>query len=321
MYRRLSPARIIETTRTLLARIGERFPESGLLRVAEEVLAVGQESTRCMSWLARPLWYVRVLVLVAAVLMLLVAAGAFLPLDRRAALSTSVADFLQGMDAAVNQLVLMGVALFFLLTWETRLKRRRALEAMRVLRSLAHIVDMHQLTKDPEHILRRGRPTKAGRIHSMTRFELARYLTYCSELLAIISKLAALTVQEFNEPVTLDAVDDMQDLCNGLGQKIWQKIMILDAIEPRRPEYEPRQDAPPTREDGDGELAPVNAGVRGPLFAIEPRRAKTSGAISAFLPRPSDPRFRGPSRSPAPDRAPRPPRERLGPGRASDSAR
>ena len=234
MYRRLSPARIIETTRTLLARIGERFPESGLLRVAEEVLAVGQESTRCMSWLARPLWYVRVLVLVAAVLMLLVAAGAFLPLDRRAALSTSVADFLQGMDAAVNQLVLMGVALFFLLTWETRLKRRRALEAMRVLRSLAHIVDMHQLTKDPEHILRRGRPTKAGRIHSMTRFELARYLTYCSELLAIISKLAALTVQEFNEPVTLDAVDDMQDLCNGLGQKIWQKIMILDAIEPRR---------------------------------------------------------------------------------------
>jgi len=234
MYRRLDPARIIETARTLRARIGERFPEAGLLKVAEEVLTVSQESTSCMRWLARPLWYVRVLVVVAFVFVLLVAAGAFLPLDRRVALSTSVADFLQGLDAAVNQIVLIGVALFFLTTWETRLKRRRALEAIRVLRSLAHIVDMHQLTKDPEQILRRGRPTKAGRIHSMTRFELARYLTYCSELLAILSKLAALTVQEFNEPVTLDAVDDVQDLCNGLGQKIWQKIVILDTAERRR---------------------------------------------------------------------------------------
>jgi len=234
MYRRLDPGRIVQTTRTLCARIGERFPESGLLRVAEEVLTVSQESARCMRWLARPLWYVRLLVLVAAVLMLLVAAGAFLPLDRHVALSTSVADFLQGLDAAVNQIIVLGVGLFFLLTWETRLKRRQALEAIRVLRSLAHVVDMHQLTKDPEHILRRGRPTKSSPAHSMTRFELTRYLTYCGELLAIISKLAALTVQEFQEPATLDAVDDVQDLCTGLAQKIWQKIMILDTVEPRR---------------------------------------------------------------------------------------
>src|SRR5262245_17025531 len=234
MYRRLDPERIIQTTHTLCERIGERFPDSGLRRVAEEVLTVSRETVQCMQWLARPLWYVRILVVVAAVLMLLVAAGVFLPLDRRAALSTSVSDFLQGLDAAVNEMILIGVGLFFLLTWETRLKRRRALEAIRVLRSLAHIVDMHQLTKDPEYVLRRGRPTKAARTHSMTRFELARYLRYCSEHLAIISKLAALTVQEFNEPATLDAVDDVQDLCNGLAQKIWQKIMILDTVEPRR---------------------------------------------------------------------------------------
>ena len=45
-----------------------------------------------------------------------------------------------------------GIAAFFFLTLETRLKRQRALKAIRELRSLAHIIDMHQLTKDPERI-------------------------------------------------------------------------------------------------------------------------------------------------------------------------
>ena len=52
--------------------------------------------------------------------------------------------------------MLVGAGVFFLMTLETRVKRRRALEAIRELRAIAHIVDMHQLTKDPEWILTPG---------------------------------------------------------------------------------------------------------------------------------------------------------------------
>jgi hypothetical protein len=63
----------------------------------------------------------------------------------------------------------------------------------------------------------------------MTPFELNRYLDYCSESLALISKIAALYVQDFQDPVLLDAVDDVEDLTAGFSRKIWQKITILES--------------------------------------------------------------------------------------------
>ena len=64
----------------------------------------------------------------------------------------------------------------------------------------------------------------------MTPFELSRYLDYSSEMLSLLSKTAALYVQHFNDPVTLSAVNDVEELTTGLSRKIWQKIMILDRI-------------------------------------------------------------------------------------------
>ena len=64
----------------------------------------------------------------------------------------------------------------------------------------------------------------------MTPFELNRYLDYCSESLALISKIAALYVQGFQDPVLLDAVDDVEDLTAGFSRKIWQKLTILEGF-------------------------------------------------------------------------------------------
>jgi len=64
----------------------------------------------------------------------------------------------------------------------------------------------------------------------MTPFELNRYLDYCSDALALISKIAALYVQGFQDPVLLDAVDDVEDLTAGFSRKIWQKITILENL-------------------------------------------------------------------------------------------
>ena len=62
----------------------------------------------------------------------------------------------------------------------------------------------------------------------MSAPELGRYLDYCSELLSVTSKLAALLVQYFNDEVLLGAVNEIETLTTGLSGKIWQKIRLLD---------------------------------------------------------------------------------------------
>jgi hypothetical protein len=54
-----------------------------------------------------------------------------------------------------------------------------------------------------------------------------RYLDYCSELLSLTSKVAALYVQHLNDAVVLAAVNDIESLAASLSHKIWQKIMII----------------------------------------------------------------------------------------------
>jgi hypothetical protein len=201
--------------------------------VIAELTAVAEEGAAVSQWLAKPHLPIRILawmgiVFIAGVLCTGVIT-AFVSFGGSPAFS-SLADLLQGLDAAINEVVLTGVAIFFLSTLETRLKRARALKAIHVLRSLAHIIDMHQLTKDPERIARPelGTDTVSSPEREMTSFELTRYLDYCSEALSVLSKLAALYVQQFDDPVTLSAVNDVEDLTTGLSRKIWQKIMMLD---------------------------------------------------------------------------------------------
>jgi len=63
----------------------------------------------------------------------------------------------------------------------------------------------------------------------MTALQLGRYLDYCSELLSVSSKLSALLVQYFDDPVLLGAVDGIETLATSLSGKIWQKIQLLDS--------------------------------------------------------------------------------------------
>ena len=98
---------------------------------------------------------------------------------------------------------IIGAAILFFVSWENRIKRSRALKAIHELRAMAHIIDMHQLTKQPESCFAQRAPAAK---RTLTPFELNRYLDYCSETLALISKIAALYVQDFDDPVTLSAV-------------------------------------------------------------------------------------------------------------------
>jgi hypothetical protein len=229
VYRRLDPSRIADTARRLERRIAERFPDSGLSRVAGELVTVCQRAWDDQDWFRRPHLGLRIGVGLCIVLLLVVVAATLMVLLPRPA-GSSVAELLQLIEAAVNDLVFIGIAIYFLATLEIRRKRRRALKAIHELRSMAHIIDMHQLTKDPERLMNPGlgpdTPSSPERV--MSAFQLSRYLDYSSEMLSLLSKSAALYVQDFDDPVTLSAVNEVETLTAGLSRKIWQKIMILD---------------------------------------------------------------------------------------------
>jgi hypothetical protein len=230
-YRSLDVDRIVTTLERLQRRICERFPNSGLSHVAEELVWIAGESRVRITRARRPLWRFRILGLaaIASIGTLAFAAGAFSL--RVSPHLGSLADVIQATNAAINDIILLAIAVFFLLNLEGRVKRRDALRALHELRSIAHVVDMHQLTKDPEQFLSpRSMATASSPPRTMTRFQLARYLDYCSELLSVTSKLAALHAQYLNDPVVLSAVNDVESLAGALSATIWQKTMILDAV-------------------------------------------------------------------------------------------
>ena len=229
-YRELDADRIVQTLELLARRIEERFPGSSLSGVSRDLLAFGREIEGRLQKLVRPNWPIRVLAFLAALLVLALVAIAVATI-RVSPHVQGISDLAQGIESAINDVVFLGLGLFFLLTLEARLKRRVALETLHELRSIAHIVDMHQLTKDPEQVLNpaMGR-TESSPPRVMSRFELARYLDYCSELLSLVGKLASLHAQYLPDTVVLDTVNDIEELSTGLSRKIWQKIVILDTV-------------------------------------------------------------------------------------------
>jgi hypothetical protein len=223
----LNPEQIIATVRTLRTRIHERFPGSGLERLSADLLRIAEATGEQLVWVARPHLPLRVGGWLAIVLLAGALVSLVLRIDMRAGGLTLV-ELLQTTESAINDVILLGAAVYFLASAEARVKRRRALRFIRDLRAVAHIVDMHQLTKDPGTLVNVGSDTPSSPRRTLTRYELSRYLDYCSEMLALNSKLAALYAQNFDDPVVLAAVDEVETLTTGLSAKVWQKIVLLN---------------------------------------------------------------------------------------------
>lgn len=222
---------IMKTIERLELRIAERFPESGLLGVCQEFKGVAARSEELARKLEAPIWPVRLAAVLASVLLLGLVSWAIGQLIRNFQFDASgIFHLLQTTESAINELIFLGLALFFLVNLEARLKRRSALRALHRLRSIAHVVDMHQLTKDPAFLLSRNKiaETQHSPQRNLSRHQLMRYLDYCSELLALNAKVAALFAQNTDDREILISVNDLEQLVQGLSAKIWQKIMILD---------------------------------------------------------------------------------------------
>ena len=227
-YRTLDPARIIETAERLEARIADRFPESSLRGVSAELVALARDISAEAERLKAPIWWVRLVIgavfLSGAAIFLFV--GTVLPIERISG-GENIVESVQGIEASLNTVILAGIGLLALIRTEERIKRKQVFKQLHGLRSLIHVIDMHQLTKDPAALSANFRPTEHSPPRMTNADDLARYLDYSSEMLSITGKLAALFAQAVNDKVVIEAVNDVEGLGSNLSRKIWQKIMMI----------------------------------------------------------------------------------------------
>lgn len=224
-YSALSADSILTTLTRLGDRVRERFPDRGLTGVCAELQLIAQLHVTRVAEVSRPHLLLRGLVALVLVAGLFVA-GVGVEQKVRQLMNNPDAIGFEGIEAIANILILMGAAIWFLLNLEARIKRTQALSALHELRSIAHVIDMHQLTKDPASLLGAGR-TASSPERDLSPTDLMRYLDYCTELLSLIGKLAALYMQSVRDEVVIHTVNEIEGLTTNLSNKIWQKIMII----------------------------------------------------------------------------------------------
>ncbi|MEM6470616.1 MAG: hypothetical protein AAF802_13750 [Planctomycetota bacterium] len=224
---------IIETVDRLSRRIEDRFPGAGLSELCQKLQVVAKQSAIRAQGIGRRVTWIRACGYLLAGLVITLLIGTIWYVTHTVRWKDEAVgwvDLIATFDAATSGLIVLGATLYFLISLEIRIKRKRALSAIHELRSIAHVVDMHQLTKDPERVLKRYSQTTHSPSATMTAFELNRYLDYCTEMLSLIGKIAALYVERFDDPVAVAAVSEVEQLTTSLSRKIWQKIILLGQL-------------------------------------------------------------------------------------------
>lgn len=225
-FQTLDDRAIIKQLEALRNRVAERFPTRGLTHTVTHLVDIARPAAREATSLKKTNWGLRILSIlaIAAGIAGLIQLVSFYELTIGGALNLT--EFTQALEAALNIILLSGLFIIFFVTLENRYKRIKALNGLYRLRAIAHVIDMHQLTKDPGWVAGQAR-TPSSPLRDLTDEQLLRYLDYCSEMLSMTGKLAALYAQYFPDSTVVSAVNDVEQLTTNLSRKIWQKIVLL----------------------------------------------------------------------------------------------
>lgn len=223
-YREINPTKLIDSVGKMADRVEEQFPSSGLSAVANEVAAVAEGTVARVAEIKKPRIGLRIGV---GIMVLLVLSG---PLLFSFLLSfseevTNLGDFLEATDAGLHMLLVLAGGIYFLVGMENRMRRNQALDAIAEFRSLTHLVDLHQINKNPG--LDSLKPPENDKRTVRSDEALASYLDFSGDLLSIVGKLAAYYAQNLSDRVVLDAVNEIETLTCSLSNKLWLKILVL----------------------------------------------------------------------------------------------
>jgi hypothetical protein len=225
----LAAGHVGTTVAHLERRIFARFGERGLTKAARDlgqlVALVETQADQSRDRLRRTTLAARAvsITIVAATLVALAFSLRSVVIDGLA----RTADWVPFVESVINDLVFAAIAVVFLWAFPERLERRTLLRLLHRLRSLAHVIDMHQLSKDPEQLSPAYVPTAQSVVHGLDAEQLYHYLTYCSEMLSLTAKTSALCGEYSTDGVVLETISYIETLTTELSNKIWQKISLL----------------------------------------------------------------------------------------------
>lgn len=227
-YSELQPEKIESTARELAVRVAERFPDNGISRVSGALAQLSSKHIGYAGAAARRNWPMQIVSVLIVLAGLAGAGWGVWQLLELFGMDAREIGSIQGLDSVLNIMIVTGAAIWFVLNLESRQRQARVLARLHELRALAHVIDMHQLRKDPTTYYRA--PTAHSPNRDLTEASLMAYLDYCAEMLAIIGKLAALYMQKTSDSVVIDAANDIEALAGGFSQKIWLKINVLQPL-------------------------------------------------------------------------------------------
>ncbi len=223
MYSKLNIDKIIEIVHTLSLRINDRFPDADLLNVCKELKGLAVKSKAENLKLQKPY----ILIRIAFIIMIVIASASIIYTISLLKFEDSImrfANFITVSEAFISELVTIGFAFYFIYKLEDFIKEKKVLAALHELRTIAHVIDLHQLTKDA--VYTSVERTKNSPKREFTKAQLNRYLNYCCEMLSLTSKVAATYAFDNKNVLILNTVRDVETLTSNLSTKIWEKIEL-----------------------------------------------------------------------------------------------
>lgn len=220
---RLDPAKIVETAENLARGVGERLPGTTLASLAVKLAAIARDTDERAQQARRPIYAIRagsLLAISATIFGLWYLAG---HIHTRWEFGT-ITELFEATDAGFNLLVLLAGALWFLITIEARIKRRKALDSIEELREFIHVIDVTQLYYTPD--LYKTDPASS---HSSLNLDYT-YLLFCTQMLGVISNLAPLYTRGAAGDSILRAVSEVEMLASAITAKLQSKVGTVRAV-------------------------------------------------------------------------------------------
>ena len=213
---RLDPARIIETAENLAREVGERLPGSSLAGLAVELAQIAHATNERARQARRPIYAIRVVSLVAVSASLLALWYLVGHIHTRWVFGT-ITEVFEAADAGFNLLILLAGALWFLITFENRIKRKKTLMFIEELREFLHVIDVTQLYYTP--VLYNPDPGVARTSVSLDY----TYFLFCTQMLAVIGNLAPLYTRGAADDSIMRAASEVELLANAITDKLLSK--------------------------------------------------------------------------------------------------
>ena len=138
----------------------------------------------------------------------------------------TITELFEATDAGFNLVVILGGALWFFISLESRIKRKKALAFIEELREFIHVIDVTQLFFTPE--IYKLDPADCRRSSSL---ELDyTYLLFCTQMLGVISNLAPLYTRGAAGDSIMRAAFEVEMLANAISSKLFTKTAAVRSM-------------------------------------------------------------------------------------------